>query len=77
MKRRPGRPRPGEIERRIGEDCEALRLMGAVMTWEYADRVGCSEQIAKNRLRVLYEKGMATRKRERGQIGWTYKAKER
>jgi DeoR/GlpR family transcriptional regulator of sugar metabolism len=48
-----------------------------VMTWEYAERAGVSEQTAKNRLRVLYEKGMATRHRERGAIGWTYEAKER
>jgi predicted transcriptional regulator len=74
-KRRVGRPRPGDIERRIAEDLEALRLMGAVMTWQYAERVGCAEQTAKNRLRKLHEAGLADRHRERAQIGWTYEAK--
>jgi len=79
-----GKPRPGFSvwdERRIppadkaARDRKALAALGQAKSWEYAQRVGCSEQTAKNRLRRLYEAGLATRRRDRGEVGWTYEAK--
>jgi hypothetical protein len=64
---------PAEKEAR---DLEMLRDLGQAKTWEYAERAGCSEQTAKNRLRRLFEAGHTHRYKERGQIGWTYTAKE-
>ena len=79
-----GKPRPGFSvwdERRIppadkaARDHKALAALGQAKSWEYAQSVGCSEQTAKNRLRRLYEAGLATRRRDRGEVGWTYEAK--
>lgn len=64
------------LDEKLARDREALRLMGAVRTWQYAERTGCSEKTAKERLRRLFERGLAERIKERGQIGWTYEAKE-
>jgi predicted transcriptional regulator len=80
-----GKPRPGFTvwnERRIppaekeARDLDLLRALGKCKTWEYAEHMGVKEATAKNRLRRLYEAGLADRHRERGQIGWTYTAKE-
>ena len=80
-----GKPRPGFTvwnERRIppaekvARDLEMLVALGQCKTWEYAEHMGVGEATAKNRLRALYEAGLADRHRERGQHGWTYTAKE-
>jgi predicted transcriptional regulator len=81
-----GKPRPGFTvwdERRIppaekeARDLALLVKLGQVKTWEYAQHMKIGEATAKNRLRRLHEAGLADRHRERGQIGWTYEAKER
>jgi hypothetical protein len=64
-------------ELRRAQDLDMLRALGQTKSWEFAEHMGYSEQIGKNRLRALYEAGLADRHRERGQIGWTYEAKER
>lgn len=65
---------------RIARDLELLAALGRTQTWEFAEHMGCSEQTAKNRLRRLYEAGLADRHKERGRnrlgtMGWTYRAK--
>ncbi len=62
-------------EQRRAQDLDMLRALGQTKSWEFAEHMGYSEQIGKNRLRALYEAGLADRCRERGQIGWTYEAK--
>ena len=63
-------------EEKVARDLALLAALGQAKTWEYAEHMGCSEQTAKNRLRRLYEAGLADRHRERGQHGWTYTTKE-
>jgi hypothetical protein len=62
-------------ELRRAQDLDMLRALGKAQTWEFAQHMGYSEQVGKNRLRALHEAGLASRHRERGQIGWTYEAK--
>ena len=59
---------------RTAKDRDALRLMGPVKTWEFAERVGCSEKMAVYRLRRLYDAGLATRESDRRSRGYTYTA---
>jgi hypothetical protein len=59
---------------RLARDREALRLIGPVHTWEFAERVGCSEKMAVYRLRRLYEAGLATRSPTRRPRGYKYEA---
>lgn len=79
MSKRPGfsvwaerRIPPAE---KVARDLELLNALGETKTWEYAEHMGCSEKVAKERLRKLYEAGLADREKRRGEIGWTYKAK--
>jgi predicted transcriptional regulator len=62
---------------KVERDLGMLRALGQTKSWEFAEHMGCSEQTAKNRLRALYEAGLADRHRKRHEIGWTYEAKER
>lgn len=64
------------MDERIARDRELLAALGQTKTWEYAEIAGVSEKVAKERLRRLFERGLAERVKERGQIGWTYEAKE-
>jgi hypothetical protein len=59
---------------RLARDREMLDALGQTKTWEYAGYAGVSEKVAKDRLRRLFELGMADREKRRGEIGWTYKA---
>ena len=61
---------------RIARDLEMVAALGKAQSWEFAEHMGITEQTAKNRLRRLFERGLVTRHRERGQIAWTYEAKE-
>lgn len=65
------------MEQRVERDLELLAALGRTWSWEFAEHMGCSEQTAKNRLRRLFERGLADRHKERGRIGWTYTAKEK
>jgi predicted transcriptional regulator len=61
---------------RIARDLELLRALGGrTWTWEFAEHMGCSEATASWRLRRLFDRGLADRRHERGQRGWTYEAK--
>jgi DNA-directed RNA polymerase specialized sigma24 family protein len=59
---------------KLTRDLEMLAALGQTKSWEYAEHMGISEQTAKNRLRRLFERGMADRHRKRGEVGWTYQA---
>jgi Fic family protein len=61
-------------DEKLTRDRDMLDALGETKSWEYAVHMGISEQTAKNRLRRLFERGMADRHRERGQVGWTYTA---
>jgi|HubBroStandDraft_6_1064221.scaffolds.fasta_scaffold05284_3 hypothetical protein len=74
-KRRMSAEKRLPMEARIARDLEMLDALGRTWSWEFAEYAGVSEQTAKNRLRRLFEWGMADRHKERGRIGWTYKAK--
>jgi len=62
-------------EERLQKDHDALRLIGPAKTWEFAERIGCSEKSAVYRLRYLYDAGLASRSRERGATAYTYEVK--
>jgi hypothetical protein len=50
---RPRRP--------INEDVKALRLVGRVTVWKFAERTGCTERSARIRLDRLVEHRLASR----------------
>jgi predicted transcriptional regulator len=59
--------------RPLDGDVKTLRLVGQTTVWEYAERVGCSEQVARIRLNRLVGEGMAEKFRgPRGTLGYTY-----
>jgi hypothetical protein len=58
------------METTIVRDRELLEALGKTTSYEFASFEGCSRQSAKNRLRRLYERGLAVRYLERG--AWTY-----
>jgi len=66
--RRGGTQRAEGVER----DVEMLNVLGQTKTWEFAEHMGISEQVAKKRLRRLYDEGLAERFRQRGDVALTY-----
>jgi len=62
-------------DERLQKDRDLLRLMGPVHSWEFAERVNCSEKSAVYRLRYLYDAGYATRTTDRRSRGYTYEVK--
>jgi DNA-binding Lrp family transcriptional regulator len=61
------------LRRPIEEDVEALRLVGQTTAWTFAERVGCSEQVARKRLNRLVRDGYAERfTGPRGTRGFLY-----
>jgi predicted ArsR family transcriptional regulator len=63
----------------VERDYELLKRMGSATSWEFAAALGTGNQPGKNRLRRLYEHGLADRERiKTGTTGrplWTYTAK--
>jgi hypothetical protein len=60
---------------RTEQDVAMLDALGQTQTWEFAGHMGYSEATAKNRLRRLFERGLADRHKERGSVAWTYTSK--
>jgi DNA-binding MarR family transcriptional regulator len=61
-----------DLEATVAEDAKTLRLMGQASPLTYAERVGCSEKTASNRLKRLVEWGYAERWRERDARSYRY-----
>ncbi len=59
-------------EQRIQEDRERLRLLGQTDRFVWAEKFGCSEKTANQRLGRLVEAGYAERYRQRGASAYTY-----
>jgi len=60
------------LDERIARDDEMLRALGQTKVWEFSEHMQVSEATAKNRLRRLYEAGLADRYRQQGAVAWTY-----
>jgi predicted ArsR family transcriptional regulator len=58
--------------RAIDEDLWTLRGCGKASVATFAERAGCTEVVARNRLNRLVAEGHATRWRTRGSTGYVY-----
>jgi predicted ArsR family transcriptional regulator len=62
------------LTRPTDDDALALRVLGKVTSWEFAERCGISEQASRKRLERLVAEGVAERYTLRGMRGYTYVA---
>jgi hypothetical protein len=60
------------MRRPLDEDLQVLGSVGQTTTWEFAERIGCSEQMARNRLNRLVAAGHAEKFMGRGSRSHTY-----
>lgn len=63
------------LAEKLARDRELLDELGSIRFWEFAERMGVSEKVARSRLERLHKHGMADRHRERGSAAWVYTAK--
>ena len=62
------------LAERIAADAEKLRLLGPVSKFEFAEKVGCGEQAARNRLEQTRKAGLSERYKMPGMMAYTYVA---